>query len=139
MACSTVAKEVNDRDLAAVADLLGEHVDLDVDERARADGAEVGALERLGDERDHEAMLAQRAYREADPVEGDGALLDQIALQRGVVAFDLEYARETLLADGEHCRGAVDVALHDVAAESVVGTQRQLEVDGRALAEEPQG
>src|SRR5271154_1695942 len=114
--------------------VLGEHVDLDVADRAFLERAQAGAVERLGDERYGEAAVAEGADRKADAVEGHGTLLYQIALEAGV-AFDLEHAREALLADRANAAGCVDVTLHDVPAEAVGGAQRQLEVDRLSLGE----
>ena len=60
---------------------------------------------------------------EADAVDGDRALLDDVAQQLGRHA-DLQVGRRVDdLADG------VDVALHEVAAEAVLEADRPLEVD----------
>ena len=63
--------------------------------------------------------LEQRAHGQADAVERDRALLDQIALELRL-DLDLEHAREALVADRAHGARAVDVALHDVPAQALV-------------------
>ena len=58
------------------------------------------------------------------PSSGDRALLDQVAREPRL-GVDLEHAREALLADRADRAGAVDVALHDVPAEAILGAQRR--------------
>src|SRR5271166_6336712 len=129
IACSIVANGVVEEGLLMRSpsdsahqplDVLGEDVDLDVHDRALADLAEVRALERLGDQRHREAVLVQGADGQADAVDGDGPLLDEVAGERRV-CLDLEHPREALAAHRADAAGAVDVALDDVPAETVGG------------------
>ncbi len=70
-------------------------------------------------------------HREADAVDGDGALRDD---ERRVLGVEPEADDPPLLARPhlEHRSGAVDVALHHVAAEPRVGAERALDVDAVA-------
>src|SRR4051812_47146084 len=110
--------------------VLGEHVDLQVDRGARRGIAEGRALKRLGDQRDREPVLADVRDGERHAVDRDRALLHHVAQQPGLGVDDDDPGEPLLpgLADDPE---AVDVALHDVAAEPVGGAQRELEVDRR--------
>src|SRR5436309_2509011 len=110
--------------------VLGQHVNLQVDRGSRPGRAERRALERLGDQRDREPVLADVGDGQRHAVDGDRALLHHVAQQPGV-GVDDDNAGEPLLPGLAHDPQAVDVALHDVAAEPVGGPQRQLEVDRR--------
>src|ERR1700733_4026621 len=101
-------------------DVLGEDVHLDVHGRARLELAEVGAFERLGDQRHREAALVERTDGEAHAVDGNRALLDEIAGELRL-ELDLEHPREALLAQRADAAGAVDVTLDDMPAKAVVG------------------
>ncbi len=97
------------------------------------DLAEAGPRERLGNQRHGEAAVIERADGQADAVDGDGALLDQIARELGL-GVDLQHPREPLLAHRADGAGAVDVALDDVSTEAIAGAQRELQVhDGPGL------
>src|SRR3954468_12354593 len=111
--------------------VLGEDVDLEIDGSPLLRPTQRGALQRLGDQRDREPVLADLRDGQRDAVDGDRALLDDVAQQRRL-GVDRHDPREALLAHLAHDAEAVDVALHDVAAQPVVGAQRQLEVDRRA-------
>src|SRR5580658_599734 len=98
--------------------MLGEDVDLDVDDLTLADLPEVRSLLGLRYQRHREPVLVQRAHGQADAVDRDRSLLHQIASQARL-DVDLEHAREPLLADRANGAGAVDVALDDVSAEAI--------------------
>src|SRR5436190_2218221 len=110
--------------------VFGEDVNLEVDRVSGLGGAERRALERLRDQRDREPVLADLGDGERDAVDRDRALLHHVAQQRWVGVHG-HHPREPLLPDLADDPQAVDVALHDVAAEPVGGAQRQLEVDLR--------
>src|SRR3954452_14297920 len=65
-------------------DVLGEHVDFEVDGIARLLGAERGDGERVGDDGDVEraGLVVEGGDGEADAVDGDRALLDDVAQHR---------------------------------------------------------
>ena len=66
-----------------------------------------------------------------DAVDGDGALLDDVPGQ--AVGQRHPHDGPVLVGrDGQHLAGAVDVALHDVAAEAVADADGALEVDRAA-------
>src|SRR5581483_2448561 len=116
-------------------DVLGEHVDLDIDPVPGPQPAQVRALQCLRYQRHREAVLAKLGDRQADAVEGHRALFDQIA--REVAAgprldLEVEHAREPLLAYVCDGRGPVDVPLHDVTAQARVGPQSKLDVHAGA-------
>src|SRR4051794_4947389 len=114
-----------------------EHVNLQVDRGPRLGAAQRRPLQRLGDQRDREPVVADVRDRERDAVDGDRALLHHVAQQLHA-GVDDDDASEPLLPDLADDPEAVDVALHDVAAEPVGGAQRQLEVDLRPRLHLPQ-
>src|SRR5947208_2945876 len=136
-AASMVANSTSARIGNEFIHVLGQHVNLQVDRGSRRDGPQRRALQRLGDQRDREPVLADVRHGERDAVDGDRALLHHVAQQRRV-GVDGHHPRESLLADLADDPEAVDVALHDVAAEPVGGAQRQLEVDRRPRLHLPQ-
>ena len=77
----------------------------------------------MRDDRDREAVVERVDDGEADPVDGDRALLDDVAQQVAVAAHAQVGRRVDDLAD------AVDVTLHEVAAEAVGQPHRPFEVD----------
>src|SRR4051812_50173991 len=80
-------------------------------------------------ERDGESSLVDRGNRQRHAVDGDRALLDEVAaeLRRRVDPDGL--ARASYTAE------AVDVPLHDVAAERLARPQPRLGVDAAARRE----
>ena len=69
----------SDRSPGEPLDVLGEHVDLEVDLVAGRERAERRHRERVRDERDREAVVVERGDRQRDAVDGDRALLDAVA------------------------------------------------------------
>ena len=116
-------------------DVLRHHVDLEVDHGAGAGGAQRGAGEGLGDERDGEGAggVVERGDGEADPVDGDRALRRRRSgrgrragrSRRGPSARWASRLRTVPVR--------VDVALDDVAAEAGGRGDGALEVDPAAL------
>ena len=88
-------------------DVLGEDVDLDVHARAhRRRSPSVVRCSVSGISETAKPSLGQRADRQADAVERDRALLDEVAPQARL-DLDLEHARDPLgadLRDGRRCR-----------------------------------
>ena len=109
-------------------DVLGDHVGLEVDQVAGATGAQRGAGQGLGDEADGEAVVLRLDDGEADTVDGDRALVDEVAGEVGGQG-DLDEVPVLAGRAGDDLADAVDVALHDVAAEALVDGDRALEVD----------
>jgi hypothetical protein len=119
---------------ARAVHVTGEDVRLDVDPVARDEGSEHRRGEGLGDQRHLEpvvARLADGAHREGDAVHGDRALPHHEGREGGVEA-EAQDAPRVLRVDGEHGRGAVDVTLHEVAAEAVAERGGAFEVDAIA-------
>src|SRR3954454_6635297 len=140
-ASSMVANLMSARVGNELLQMLGEDVHLEIDGSPLLRPAERRALQRLGDERHRDPVVAEVGDRERDPVDGDRALLDDIAQQR---RLDVDHddareallatiarqrppdvapadAPEALLAPLAHHAAPVDVALHDVPAEPVGG------------------
>src|SRR4051794_36428154 len=136
-AASMVANSISVRLGNQFLHVLGQDVDLEIDGSPLPRRAERRALEGLRDQGHREPVVADLRDGQRDPVDGDRALRHDVAQQRrlGVDGHD---SREALLADLAHDAEAVDVALHDVAAEAVGGAQRQLEVDPRVRLHAPE-
>src|SRR5256886_1140555 len=119
-------------------DVLRQDVDLEVDGGAGAEVGERGRGERVRDERDLEAFVAERCDRQRDALDGDRALLDAVAEELGrrlheqadAVAFGVRAL---------HAPDAVDVALDVVAAERLAGPERRLDVHLGAGIERGEG
>ncbi len=95
--------------------------------------AERGDREGVRHERDAEASAARSARPtagdgEADAVDGDRALLDQVAAEAVGQPHGQSGRAVGLRGARDHGADAVDVALHDVAAEPVGEADRALEV-----------
>src|SRR5438132_641989 len=111
-------------------DLLEEHVRLQVHAVARLPLTERALGEGVRDQGHGEARTATGEDRQADAVDGDRALLDQVG---GEGAGGAEAVEEPVAVarDPLQAPDAVDVALDDVAAHAVAHAERALEVDAR--------
>src|SRR5436190_14001560 len=114
--------------------VLREHVDFQIDGSPRRRSAQGRPLQRLGDERHREPVVAEVGDGQRDAVDGDRTLLDDVAQQRRL-GVDDDDPREPLVTHLAHHGEAVDVPLDDVSAQAVGGPQRQLEVDGAVRLE----
>ena len=112
-------------------DVLGEHVDLQIDLVARFERAERGHFERVRDQRDLEGAVAQGRDRERDTVDGDRPFLHAVAENLGP-RFDPDAAA---VVDRRDTAEPVHVALDEVPAEWVADARRGLEVDVVLCAE----
>src|SRR3954452_8910670 len=123
-ASSTVAKLA-----MQLLHVLGEHINLQVHRPAGRGRPERRALERLRDKGHGERVVVEGRDGQRYAASRDRALLDDVAQQLGgrVEGHDAGEPVVAGRADGRH---AVDVPLHEVPAEAVVGAQRQLQVDG---------
>ena len=109
-------------------DVFGEHIEFQVDSVTDFSGAEVGGFARVGDDPGGEVIRANFGDGEADAIDGDGALEDEVAGGLGREG-DLE---EEIGAAGfqlEDGGGAIDVALDEVAAHAGIGAHGAFEVD----------
>src|SRR3954454_21200340 len=104
-------------------DVLGGDVDLEVHEVAwlpRTEGRDLG---RVWDHRDGEAIVEDGDDREAHAVDGDRALLDDVAQEFAILHADLE------VGHGPHdLAEAVDVTLHQMTAEAIAEPHRPFQV-----------
>src|ERR1700730_8054197 len=116
-------------------DVLGEDVTFEIHGFAGGAGPERCHGQRVRDDRDAEAVVVRRGNGEADAVHGDRALVHDVAHNFGRRVETHERRAVGLLLAGAHGAGAVDVTLHEVAAEPVGQPQRPLEVDGVAGGE----
>ena len=78
--------------------------------------------------------VVERGDREARPVDGDRALLDDVAEELGR-RVEPDAAAVALGLDAADGADAVDVPLDVVAAERLAGPERRLDVDARARRE----
>src|SRR5687768_5073639 len=99
-------------------DVLGHHVDLDVDTRAAAQRPEGRRLRGVGDDCHLEPIVAHGGDGQAHPVECDRPLVDDIPEQLGLER-EPEAVRFALGRPVGEGGLPVDVALHDVATEAV--------------------
>src|SRR5436190_3553837 len=111
-------------------DLFEQHVCLEVHAVAGLALPERALGEGVRDERHVEARAATGEDRQADAVDGDRALLDQVG---GEGAGGAEAVEEPVAVarDPLQAPDAVDVVLDDVAAHAVAHAERALEVDAR--------
>src|SRR5436190_4913156 len=111
-------------------DLFQEHVGLEVHAVAGLPLPERRLPQGARDERHREARAATGEDGQADAVDGDRALLDQVG---GEGARAAEAVEEPVAVAGDPLQAsdAVDVALDDVAAHAVAHAERALEVDAR--------
>ena len=112
-------------------DVLGDDVDLEVDPIAGLTGAEGGPRQRLGDQADREPVGAGLDDRQADAVDGDRALVDEVAAET-VGQGDLDDLPVLAGLPAYDGPGAVDVSLNDVAAETRCRSDGALEINRRA-------
>src|SRR3954447_13260188 len=113
MASSTELKTRSDTDMRdQPLYVLRQHVDLQVDRGPLGGGAEIGALERLRNQRDLESPLVERGHRQRHAVHRDRALLDHVAQQPLVLRLDPHAAGEAVLLHAGHPADAVHMALH---------------------------
>ena len=101
-------------------DVFREHVDLEVDGRPGAALPSVVRSSVSGISETVRRLVVDRGDGEADAVDRDRALLDDVAQQIGVAAIVAMRARSRPRSTAATRAEAVDVALHDVAAEAVV-------------------
>src|SRR3954467_4907556 len=114
-ASSMVANAISGRLMGnELLHVFGEDVHLEVDGSPLPRRAERRALEGLRDQRDREPVVADLRDGQRDPVDGDRALLHDVAQQRRL-GVDADHAGEALLADLAHDAQPVDVTLDDVA------------------------
>ncbi|OMI41550.1 phosphoenolpyruvate synthase/pyruvate phosphate dikinase [Streptomyces sparsogenes DSM 40356] len=115
-------------------DVFGEHVHFEVDRVAGLLDAEGGQGEGRRDEADGEVVRARVDHGQADAVDRDGALLDDVAAEVGGERDrdDLPVLGGLALDDGA---GAVDVALHQMTAQAPAERHGALQVDAGADGE----
>src|SRR3954454_3572067 len=126
-ASSMVENSISARVGNELLHVFREDVNLEVDLAAGLGLPQRRPLQRLGDERHGEPVVADLAHRQGDAVDGDRALLHHVAQQRRV-GVEGHHPRESLLAELADETHPVHVALHDMPAEPVGGPQRQLQV-----------
>src|SRR5207248_1139717 len=112
-------------------DVLADQIDLEVHVRELALAGERGRDLRVRDDRDLEAAPVDAVDGEADAVDGDRALLDDVAQHVGSGA-DREVEGLAARAHFIDAADAVDVAGDQVAAQAIAEAHRALEVDLRA-------
>src|SRR5215471_11155037 len=107
--------------------VLGEDVHLEIYRVAGLLPAERGGPQRLRDQADLEPVRAYPGHGQRDPVDGDRALLRDVAGKIDRHAEPDEIPGIARRTTDQH-PGAVDVALHDVPVQAAVGAHRPLEV-----------
>src|SRR5918992_3516305 len=117
--------------------VLRQHVHLQIHRGSGRGASQRRPFERLGDQRDLEPLVLDRADGERHAVDGDRSLLHHVAQQLGR-GGDPHDPGVALVAHLRDRAGPVYVALHHVPAHSVAGAQGQLEVHLRTGAERPE-
>ena len=117
--------------------MLGKEVELEVHARTDPDIPQIRHLVGVGDDPEDEAIPVQHGHGEADPVDADGALVNdevgEFARQGDGEPVVLTHA----LVSGHFCAG-VDMPLHEMAAESVADAEGTLKIDGIARFQIPE-
>src|SRR6185312_11735530 len=121
-------------DLRGADDILADHVALEVDAIANLGAVQVGVLHGERHELHVEAIDAEAGHGQADAVDGDRTLVDQIRrqLRRKAHRQPVELRVLTQFLD---IANRIDMALHEVTAEPAVGAQRTLQVHRAAMRE----
>src|SRR5579884_325304 len=92
------------------------------------------SLQRFGNERDLEPPRTNTGNRYADAVNADERFIADVTRElrreRNAHAFALSFRRTR-----DHFAGRIDVAVHEVAADSIAQTQRIFDVDYIALVQ----
>src|SRR5512140_4029092 len=86
---------------------------------------------------DGERARRAREDREADPVDGDRALLDEVAAERRGKS-EAEERAVAFGRDRAHLADAVDVPEDEMPAQAIGETERALEVDARPRPQGPE-
>ena len=97
------------------------------------DSPEIRALQRLGDERNGKRSVVHLCDGQRNSVDGDRALLDDVTEDLGARPIRIRRANPSSVASEDRAE-AVDVTLHDMAAEPIGGPQRELEIHVRSRA-----
>ena len=114
-------------------DVLAENVELDVDDRAHPDVAEIGVLHGVGDDGHLERVLGGVADGQRHTVDGDGTFVN------GEIPFTSHFA-VLLVFEGEVGRAIsvffryasssfIDMSLYDMAVQPAVHQHRALNID----------
>ena len=123
--------------------MFGEEVELEVHPRPDPDMVQIRHLVGVGDDPEKKTILVQFGHGEADPVDADGAFVNdevgEFARQRDGEPVVLTDA----LVSG-HLGTGIHMPLHEMAAEAVADAEGSLEIDGIARLQipeigEPQG
>ena len=111
--------------------IFREDIDLKIDHGANWSASQRGQPERGRDQRYLEEVIADSRHRQRHPVDGDRPLLHNVTgqLRRQRDAHHLPVLRRR---PGGHLTGAVDVALHDMSAQTAVDRGGPFEVDRAA-------
>src|SRR5918994_4787315 len=117
--------------------VFGYDIRLQVHPVSRPELPEVGVRAGLRQDGDSERAFAHRDDGEADAVDADATLLDNVA-EHGLRRAELPDLRFPLGPGREDLPHAVHVPLHDVPPEPVRRSHRPLEVDRAPLREAPQ-
>src|SRR5262245_27456635 len=128
MASSIVA---NGMSLDQILHVLGQDVELQVHSIARLCRLQVRILERVRNNCDRKSSgTLDGCDCQADAVDCNGSLFNNIAGFGGGM-LDLEIPCVAFTVEAPDTPNAIHVALHDVAAETRIGSHRPLEIDQR--------
>ncbi len=127
-----LCEQMLDRRLRLAFGVFAEHVHLDVERAAWGKGVQTGRCVGVRNDGDLDILPVQRSDRQADAFDGDRALGDDVAGECfGDTKTESPVGLRGIRRDGvkrNQSGGAVDVALHDVAAKGRSSRSGQLEV-----------
>src|SRR5262249_9021841 len=118
-------------------DIFRNYIDLKIDRRARRERTQIGHLQSVRYNRNLKPAVTESRYREANPFNRYRAFHANIAAQ----LLRITEAHDNAVADRtfpDQLSGAVDVALHDMAAESAADGKRPLKIDRRTRTQAAQ-
>ena len=109
-------------------DVFGQDVELEIYEIARFEIAQVGVFQGVGNDPDTETVRGDFGHGEADTVDGDRSFVGNVAgkIRR---QCDVDAEVGAFFLDGQDLGRAVDMSLHEVAAQPPFDPQGSLEID----------
>ena len=119
-------------------DIFAKYVALEIDTVPKPDRSEIRMIPRIGNDLDVEPVPTQTGDREADAVHGDRSFMNDIrGEQRGKGHGEpTAVGLRANLVDGSH---GIDMALHEMASQSGIGSQRPFKVHQGASPQTSQG
>lgn len=115
-------------------DVLGQDIEFDIDEVAHERVSKISRAMGVWNNPDGEAFRIQFSYGQADAVDRDRTFASEV-MSKFAGQSDLETVITAALIESKNGAGAIDMSLHEVAAQEVTSGERLLEVHERIAAE----